>query len=119
MAKLLDCGHKPSPCSDMTTGYGETDGKHYCYDCCAERDKDHMRKHGKITLYLSTGDEGRHYVTNWPNSLRIQCSTPKVGYHNMARKRYDVWFKFDGSMWRGVQYGDNTQLCHCRKTKGA
>lgn len=114
-AELLDCGHAESPHSDFTTGYGtdpET-GKRHCYACCAERDKQRMRDDGRITLYLTD-----RTVTNWPGSLKIPVHHLRKGAHNMARTRYDVWFSFEGALWHGVQYGENTQICHCRKTKG-
>lgn len=34
--------------------------------------------------------------------------------------RYDTWFTGpDGKQWHAVQYGDNTQIAHCRRTKGS
>jgi hypothetical protein len=41
-----------------------------------------------------------------------------TGRHNIAGVRYDVWFRGpDGHVWWGVQYGDMTQICHCKRTK--
>jgi hypothetical protein len=86
-----------------------------------------MIETGKAVLYLTTtpnmtpagnrhGDKGT--VSNWPGSLKFQTGPVKVGRHNMAGKRYDVWFRGpDGKDWHGVQYGENTQLCHCRRIK--
>ncbi len=119
----LDCGHKPSPHSDFTTGYGTgTDGKTYCYACCADRDREAMRKDGRITLYLSqTRDNGTDYpkpeVSNWPGSLRLGVYHQRTGRHNIARTRTDVYFMFEGAAWHGTQYGDNSQLCYCKRTK--
>lgn len=32
--------------------------------------------------------------------------------------RIDVWFNGpDGHLWHGVNYGHNSQLCHCRRTR--
>lgn len=114
---------------DFTTGYG-IDSKHekICYNCCAEEDKQFMRDNGKITLYLVKRYDNQepdrfgfhpynYFVINWPSSLEIKCYYHNKGKHNMAGTRYDVWFKFEGYVWHGVQYGENTQLCHCKKTK--
>ena len=111
---ILDCGHEESSHSDLTTGYGEDDaGKRHCYACCAEHDKAQMIQNGHATLYLT--DNG---VTNWPGSLRFNFGTVRVGRHNIAGKRYDVWFTGpDNATWHGVQYGDMTQICHCKRIK--
>lgn len=54
---------------------------------------------------------------NWPGSLEFRCWT-RTGNHNIARTRYDVWFYGpDGYIWYGVTYGEDTQLCHCKRTK--
>lgn len=94
-----------------------------CYKCCAELDKEYMRKNGKITLYLTCEQvkrtrprKCRGEVTNWPGSLRFSCHT-RSGRHNIVGNRYDCWFVFEGYEWHGVTYGDNTQICHCKKTK--
>lgn len=115
----------------MTTGYGvKEDGTKICFKCCGEEDREYMRTHDRMTLYLTVrqsdgkvhvGTPGlaymKHFVTNWPGTLEIPVPTPKVGLHNIAGRRYDVWFDFEGRTWHGVQYGDNTQILHCRKLK--
>ena len=36
---------------------------------------------------------------------------------DIAGKRLDVWFYGpDGYIWHGVQYGDNTQIVHCKRS---
>jgi len=114
---ILDCGHEPSPHESFTTGYGVSpDGKTYCYACCAERDKQRMRDDGRITLYLVK--RGEEYVlTNWPASLEVHPFRVRKGHHNIAGTRYDFWFSFEGTPWHGVQYGENTQLAHCKRVK--
>jgi hypothetical protein len=113
---ILDCGHKPSPHEVFTTGYGTTrDGKKRCYACCAAADRAAMEKTGRAVLYLSKGVDG-YTVGNWPGSLKLRASV-RTGRHNIAGKRYDAWFSFGGARWHGVTYGDNTQLCHCRRLK--
>jgi len=127
---LLDCGHVPSEHSSFTTGYGiDADGKKHCYQCCAENDRKTMRDTGKICLYLCPNDSlksqpqwngsGSHKVTNWPGSLEFPTHYIKTGRHNIAGVRYDFWFQFEGEQWHGVQYGDNTQIAHCQRTKTA
>lgn len=112
--------------------YGRNaNGDKHCYPCCGAVDREYMISTGKITLYLSNeaddligGLTVRNSmqgwnVSNWPDSLRFKIKGyPRKGDHNIARYRYDVWFNGpDGHLWWGVQYGDNTQLCHCKRTK--
>ena len=114
MTETLECGHKESPHSDITRGYGtDADGKRQCYQCCADLDRAYMIEHGRIALYLT--DKA---ITNWPASLSFPVLSRTTGRHNIAGVRYDVWFRGpDGATWHGVQYGDNTQICHCKRTK--
>ena len=110
------CGSEITHNDNFTAGYGLDDQNNkICYACCGEIDKDFMREHGKITLYL-VERQGKWFVTNWPSSLEFRASV-KVGHHNIAGKRYDAWFVFEGYYWHGVKYGDNTEICHCKKTK--
>ncbi len=102
-------------------------GEKICYDCCADIDKHFMREHGHMVLYLhdnglliERNKPNRFEVINWPGTLRFPVTYHKTGRHNIARKRYDVWFIGpDGKEWHGVQYGDNTQQCRCKRTKHA
>jgi hypothetical protein len=117
---LLDCGHPESPHSEFTRGYGQdANGKKYCYQCCADRDLEQMRKDGKTCLYLTVDPKGENSkLTNWPGSLAFLPYRIRIGRHNMAGKRYDVWFSGpDSTSWHGVTFGDKTQICHCRKIK--
>lgn len=116
MNKLLDCGHPESEHSEITTGYGILNGKTFCYECCAVMDKLAMHEDGKYTLYLVKRDNGYH-VVNWPSSLDIKVKSYKRGNHNLAGSRIDVWFNFEGEKWHGVQYGEFTQICHCKRIK--
>lgn len=112
-----DCGqNKPLKIDGVGTGYA-TDGQGnlVCYDCCGEQDQAYMRQNGKNMLYLVQDGQNWH-VTNWPGTLKLPCGV-RVGRHNIAGKRYDVWFRFEGTEWHGVKYGDNTQICHCRRLK--
>jgi hypothetical protein len=125
--KLLDCGHPVSEHESFTTGYGrDENGKTFCYACCAEGDKKYMREHGKIDLYLTFKEDEngikRARITNWPASLVISsangnCVTFRRGNHNIARTRCDVWFVFEGENWHGTQYGEWTEIVHCKRVK--
>lgn len=116
--------------SDFTTGYGKMpDGKKYCFDCCGKWDQENMLKTGYAILYLSYDQKPGKYLhtgfmcpqngklSNWPGTLVIPISTIKIGRHNKAGRRFDVWFTYMGAEWHGVQYGDNTQICHCKRLK--
>src|SRR5678809_1488015 len=90
-----------------------------CYDCCAEVDRQWMRENGRISLYLSRDDGGHWYVSNWPGSLKFDPLRQSTGRHNIGGHRHDVWFRFEGEVWHGVQIGEWNQVCHCRRTKYA
>jgi len=108
----------PQSTDNFTTGYGvDKDGNKFCYACCAENDQQYMRDKGKITLYLTTNTEGKQEITNWPGSLRFPTPYVKRSFHNIAKHRYDTWFVFEGYYWHAVQYGDNTEIAHCKRTK--
>lgn len=92
------------------TGYGKTtEGAIVCYDCCGKEDKKSLlslKKGEKYYLYLSDG-----HLTNWPGTLKIKV-TPKIGRHNMAGVRRDVWFSLEDKNFHGVQYGDMSEICY-------
>ena len=100
------------------TGYGSdpVTGLKVCYACCGLRDAQEMRSTGKACLYL-TSTNGASKLTNWPGTLTIHPYRMTIGRHNIAGKRFDVWFSFEGQKWHGVQYGENTQICHCKRVK--
>lgn len=129
-----DCGEEKKVQHEGGTGYAslEEDGKEktICYECCGKRDAKQLETDNKVTLYLThdtfihgtgtvapMGSMRNGKVSNWPGTLTIPCRV-RIGRHNMARFRYDVWFEFAGRKWHGVQVGDNTQLCHCRVIRG-
>lgn len=100
------------------TGYAtRKNGDKVCYDCCGEEDKQWMIDNGSICLYL-TCEKTKGTISNWPGTLSFTAYIT-VGRHNIAGNRYDAWFTGpDGKKWHGVTYGDNTQICHCKKIKG-
>lgn len=116
--QVLDCGHAIGAHDPVTSGYGTepNTGRRLCFKCCGLKDEEAMRKTGRITLYLS-GQPGFYKLTNWPGTLKIAPYRVRKGRHNIAGSRYDVWFSFNGQEWHGVQYGENTQLCHCKVKK--
>jgi hypothetical protein len=74
-----------------------------------------MRDNGRITLYL-VRDETEWTVTNWPGTLRYRITDRHTGNHNIARTRTDVHFVDEtGARWHGVQYGEWSDLCRCRR----
>ena len=89
----------------------------HCYQCCANRERARMIEAGRATLYLDTKAPAK--VSDWAGLLSFPVPYVHIGAHNMARRRYDVTFIGpDDAQWRGTQYGDNTQICHCRRIKG-
>lgn len=111
-----------------TDGYRLQGDKTICFDCCGVLDREEMNKTGRAVLYLSVESQnvgpepGRRLfsgkVSNWPGTLSFKV-TGTCGRHNIAGRRYDVWFTDEnGREWHGVTYGDWTQLCHCKRTKG-
>jgi hypothetical protein len=114
-----DCMLTPPVNDSGGTGYAtilEEGMEHkICYACMARRDRDFMDEHGKIALYYDG-----HKVTNWPGTLHFQLLSIHHGRHNIAGSRVDLWFKdHNRRIWHGVQYGNNTQVIHCRRLKSA
>lgn len=114
------CGEHKEHKSEFSTGYGKNDaGQKICFACCGVNDRRDLLAlpiGGKTWLYLSYND-GKYYVSNWPGTLKIPVRYMREGRHNIARKRYDVWFSLDGLQFHGVQYGDNTQVLHIKRIK--
>jgi hypothetical protein len=61
--RTLDCGHKPSPHSEHTTGTARFGGKEICWECANKMELDTFLTAKKYFCYLS-GD-GRKLAT-WP-----------------------------------------------------
>ena len=93
-------------------------GAKVCYSCCGKRDSADMSATGRAVLYLTEeGPEGA-VVSNWPGTLKFRVRHKRVGSHNLAGRRVDVWFTdSDGREWHGINYGHNSQLCHCRRLR--
>jgi hypothetical protein len=72
-----------------------------------------MKRTGIIVLYLI-----KNAVTNWPGTLSFNVFEIKESRHNIAGVRRDVWFKDNSQLtWHGVQIGNFSQLCHCKRLK--
>lgn len=110
-----------------------TDAVRLCYECCAARELADMHSNGRAVLYYTATEESpeqvgsrKEYGTvgNWTGELSYRVMRMKVGGHNIAGRRYDVWFRvplagwWGWEEWHGTTYGDNTQLCHCRRITG-
>lgn len=119
-ARILDCGHTPSPHLHFTTGYGTTlAGERHCYACIAVQDRRDMIETGRATLYL-TRDGSAWKVGNWPGSLTFPVRGVKVSRYGggFGTQRTDAWFTGpDGKEWHAVNRGDN-QVARCRRIKG-
>lgn len=133
-----DCGQAKPVLQNGGTGYAlDEQGNKICYECCAERDKKHLKENDKALLYLtrkpnaprrlerSVGGRVREYlrpddweVINWPGTLRFQVLSITQGEHNLAGVRFDVKFRDHlGRLWHGTQYGRMTQVVRCRRVK--
>lgn len=121
--RCVDCSEIKPVNGQGGTGYAITKSGYVCYACCAVRDRERMETESRMTLYLTNrkSDAKRwpeYQVGNWAGTLAIPVSEFRHGRHNMAGSRVDVWFRdHTGREWHGVQYGDNTQIVHCRKLK--
>lgn len=121
MFRCADCKQVKPVHTEGGTGYGYgKDNEPVCYECCGKRDLVDMKATGKATMYLTKLPNGGYEVGNWPGTFKVRANV-RIGRHNMAGKRYDAWFTnpADGMVWHGVTYGDNTQICHCKRTKAA
>jgi hypothetical protein len=125
--RCIDCDQDKPIQTDGGTGYATLpNGDRVCYGCIANRDRVTMIKlgHGNhLPLYLSRKsihkrNDGTWKVGNWPDTLSFPIQRITEGRHNIAGKRYDVWFYGpDGHIWHGVQFGEMTQIIHCRRTR--
>jgi hypothetical protein len=116
--KCADCRQVKDIPSSGGTGYATYGNDVVCYQCSAARDRANMAADGRATLYLMECRDKGYSLTNWPGTLVIVPFRVRTGRHNIAGKRYDVWFTGpDGKPWHGTQYGDSSQLCRCRRVK--
>lgn len=117
-ARILDCGHTPSPHSIFTTGYGEDARGRICYACCGEQDRARMLETGNATLYLTGAGKARR-VANWPDTLSFPVVAERVSPRGggFGSQRTDAWFYGpDGFLWHVVNRGDN-EVVRCAVLK--
>ena len=126
----IDTGFKCFKChkaitkkeNGCTSGYGtDKDNNKVCFKCCGDNDSHslaHLDFGEKMILYLTISRAGYgNYVSNWPGTLKIMIKWHTTGAHNWAGIRHDVWFMYADRYYWGVQYGENSQICHIRRVK--
>lgn len=113
--RILDCGHKPSPHSDCTTGTAHTqDGREICWECSYQQELKAMSQSDRYSGYIS--EDGKQ-ITTWPGQTLATITYLHTGNHNMAGKM--TYFRAvakDGSHWHGRGHGLG-MLCHLRRSK--
>jgi Zn finger protein HypA/HybF involved in hydrogenase expression len=125
--KCHGCGKTVSFQTEDYTYAKDDEGNTYCYTCGAILDMKSMNEMGKATLFLveehpvvdSAGFDfsKQYHVVNWNHTLKFKVYSVSLSIHNFGLLRTDVWFVFNGHVWHGYSIGDNTQLCHCKRTK--
>jgi hypothetical protein len=116
---ILDCGHAPSEHSHCTTGYGELNGKRYCYDCCTAQDKQAISDAKASEGFVAYLNSDCTRVTNWPGRELGRVFSKRKAYNAMARGyRLNIRVKmFDGSIWFATACAGGGMYCRLRKTK--
>ena len=117
---ICDCGHPESEHLDITRGYATNkDGKTICYECCAEMDREYLRKNGKLSGYFTTDECRKSQFSNWPGSFILYAKDVRKSWHNFAGKngRTDFWVWFECKCYHGVQIGHNNQCATIRILK--
>ncbi len=77
---------------------------------------------GRGILYIQKpatkpGETSAFHVTQWSRGQSCKVYYSRWSRHNMAREgRRDVWFILDGSVWHGVNIGNN-DICRVKRTK--
>ena len=111
------CGQNKVHESDFSTGYAtdRTTGNKICFDCCGINDAKELKELpiGKKTIQYWDGKN----IINWPGTLKINPYCVNKGRHNIAGKREDIYFKFEGFNYHAVQYGEMSQITHIKKMK--
>lgn len=82
----------------------------------AKAEVEAMKGSGRGLLYRRTIDS-RINVGTWDGSKNFPVTCCRESWHNMAGKRFDYWFNFDGSRWHGVNIGNNdiVRVKRCKK----
>lgn len=114
METLCDCGHV-AVSTGCGTGYGiDEQDKKICYACCADIDKEYLRKTGKLSGYFN----GNEFL-NWPGTFRVKVNYIRKSWHNMAGRdgRTDFWLMFEGRRYHGIHIGHSHTCATIKLTK--
>lgn len=101
-------------CQKEVTSFTDVDEHYICSSCATKQEEKAMKRDGKAILYLDESKPGWRAI-NWSGSLSFRIDYHRRGKHNIAKTRTDVWFTAFGENWWGVNYGENTQVLHCRR----
>jgi hypothetical protein len=106
-----------SICGKECKAYKTTrEGSAVCFECHVDLDKQRMIDGGKAVFCLAMSRDG-NTVSNEAGTLVFPCGPVRTGNHSSG-VRYDVSFDGpDGFVWQGTQYGRNTNICHCKRTR--
>ncbi len=112
---LLDCGHKPSPHGEHTTGTARTnDGREICWDCAHELEKAALLEHDRFFAYLSS--DGKN-LTDWPGKPIAAVTSLVKRRHNLAGWLYYLQaIDIHGQRWYGTSTGHG-MYARIRKAK--
>ena len=104
--------------ASIGTGRGQySEGREFCYGCCARMDEEWMDEKGKILLYYTIRD-GKETVSNWPGTLIFRVLESRTSHHNIGGTRYDLWFNDrHGRRWHGIQIGRMNEVARCKRLK--
>ena len=113
--RVLDCGHKPSPHSEHTTGTGHTtDGREVCWNCSNSLEAAEFSKAQHYCAYLS--DDGKT-ITTWPGGVLAQVAQLWSVHNNMAGEILRIRaVAADGSRWHGTSPGRG-MYCRLHRSK--
>ena len=119
---LLQCGHKPSPHGEHTTGTAHPDGREICWDCADEWTRQETAKTlpGKHTpgLYL-TESQGRLFLTTWSGGAVLDVTEWRyVSCGGFASRVKRITFKALDSHFRRY-YGTSPGIGMYARTRRA
>lgn len=112
--RILDCGHKPSPHGEHTTGTGHIDGRELCVNCCNSHEAAEFSKAQHYCAYLS-GD-GKT-ITTWPGGVLAQVVKLWSVHNNMAGEILRIRaVDASGNKWHGTSPGRG-MYCRLHRSK--
>lgn len=117
-ARILDCGHGPTPGAKPGTGYAYTsEGRTLCYACSDEHERQAMSDAtGRFLAYVSSDGKS---LTTWPGGILARVtghSVSRTGWHGSKVHR---WWAVspDGAQWYGSNAGEGMCI-GVRRIKG-